>query len=848
MEIRVAQGVQEAALHNAVGKIYITLNKDPLQFLENNQYYDHAVLGAFCEKLDPHLAFVAYKHADGACDDALVRVTQENGLFKDLARYLVERQDIDLWTRVLRPEGYVEGGPEPPSRRYLLDQVVQTALPETHNADEVSTTVKAFMQCDLPGELIELLERIVLQGSEFSNNRNLQNLLILTAIRAAKDRVMEYVNRLDNFDGPDIAKIAVGEQYCLFEEALAIYVKFGKKSSGDEQLAHHVAAVEVLVDYIRDLQRANEFAERVNTAAVWSKLARAQLDSALVKEAIESYIKAKDPADYIAVIAAAEEAEKYEDLVAYLKMSRKTIKEAYLDTQLIYALARCGKLGELEEIISVPNVAKIDEIGDRCFQEGMFEAARLLFININNNAKLALCYVHMKQFREAVDAATKANSLPTWKEVCLACLRAGEYRLANVCGLHIIVHPDHLEELIGHYERMGRTAEVLALMEQGLGLDHAHAGIFTELGVLYTKYQPEKLMEHIKVFHARMNVVKLLRACERALLWNEAVLLYKEDNQHDAAVRTMVDHPVSFSHEMFLDCVQKVRNPEVHYKAISFYVAQHPLLLPRLLQILTPHLDHARVVHLLKKSDAIPLAIEYLRSVQKENLSAVNEALNDYYILEEDFETLRHSVDDFDNFDQIHLAQRIEKHELLEFRRLAAYIYRRNKRWVQSISLSKQDKMYKDAIDTSAESGDAEITEDLVRFFVSVNDKASFAAALFTCYDLMSPDVAVELAWRHGYTDFTMPYVIQYLRHLHEKVKSLSEKVAPAKEMNADSAAAASMMMGSMMMMNDTLMIGYGGPGYGQQPSYGQPGEIPDPYQQQAYYGGYGGGMGGGYY
>jgi hypothetical protein len=70
-----------------------------------------------------------------------------------------------------------------------LSQVVQTALPETKNADEVSSTVKAFMHCDMPGELIELLERIVLQGSDFSDNKNLQNLLILTAIRANKEKV-----------------------------------------------------------------------------------------------------------------------------------------------------------------------------------------------------------------------------------------------------------------------------------------------------------------------------------------------------------------------------------------------------------------------------------------------------------------------------------------------------------------------------------------------------------------------------------------------------------------------------------------------------------------------------------
>jgi len=277
---------------------------------------------------------------------------------------LVERQDLELWTRVLRPEGYNPADPEPPSRRYLLDQIVQTALPEAKNPDEVSTTVKAFMQCDMPEELIELLERIVLQGSEFSNNRNLQNLLILTAIRANKEKVMEYINRLDNFDGPDIAKIAASDANELFEEALTIYIKFGKKAAAgsDEQIAHHVAAVEVLVEKIRDLDRGKEFAERVNQSAVWSKLARAQLDGQLVSEAISSYIKAKDATEYLLVINAAEGVENYEDLVPYLKMARKQVKEALIDTQLIYSLARINKLSELDEVISVPNVAKIDQI------------------------------------------------------------------------------------------------------------------------------------------------------------------------------------------------------------------------------------------------------------------------------------------------------------------------------------------------------------------------------------------------------------------------------------------------------------------------------------------------------
>ncbi|CAF4345449.1 unnamed protein product, partial [Rotaria magnacalcarata] len=62
---------------------------------------------------------------------------------------------------------------------------------------------------DLPNNLIELLEKIVIDNSVFSEHRNLQNLLILTAIKADRSRVMDYINRLENYDAPDIANIAI---------------------------------------------------------------------------------------------------------------------------------------------------------------------------------------------------------------------------------------------------------------------------------------------------------------------------------------------------------------------------------------------------------------------------------------------------------------------------------------------------------------------------------------------------------------------------------------------------------------------------------------------------------------
>lgn len=46
-------------------------------------------------------------------------------------------------------------------------------------------------------------------------------------------------------------------------------------------------------------------------------------------------------------------------------------------------------------------------------------------------------------------------------------------------------------------------------------------------------------------------------------------------------------------------------------------------------------------------------------AVQSNNVSAVNEALNEIYVEEEDYDRLRESIDLHDNFDQIGLAQRV---------------------------------------------------------------------------------------------------------------------------------------------------------------------------------------------
>lgn len=52
----------------------------------------------------------------------------------------------------------------------------------------------------------------------------------------------------------------------------------------------------------------------------------------------------------------------WEDLVKFLQMARKKARESYVETELIFALAKTNRLAELEEFINGPNNAHIQQV------------------------------------------------------------------------------------------------------------------------------------------------------------------------------------------------------------------------------------------------------------------------------------------------------------------------------------------------------------------------------------------------------------------------------------------------------------------------------------------------------
>lgn len=749
-------GSNDQAVYNTLAKIYIDSNNSPEKFLEENNSYDTLVIGKYCEKRDPYLAYIAY--SKGGNDDELINITNDNKMYKYQARYLLKKSDFGLWDKVLISDNV--------HRRSLIDQVISTGIPELTDPEPVSITVKAFMENDLPHELIELLEKIILEPSPFNDNTSLQGLLILTAIKADPSKVTTYVEKLDKYDPVEIAPLCIDNQ--LYEEAFEVYDKFELRND----------AMKVLVEDIMSLDRGETYAEKYDTSELWFQLGNAQLNGLRISEAIDSYVKSKNPANYEQVIEIAEHGGKEEELIKFLDMARSSLREPVIDGALINAYASLDKLSDIEKFVAGPNVADLEAIGDKLFEAKNYKAAKILFSNVSKYSKLATTLVYLKDYQGAVDCARKASNTNVWKQVNDACIENKEFRLAQICGMNLIIDAEELPALVRIYEHNGYFKELIGLFESGLGLERAHMGMFTELAVLYSKYSPEKVMEHLKLFWSRINIPKVISACEAAHLYPELIFLYCHYEEWDNAALTMIEKSeVAFDHLSFKEIIVKCPNLEIYYKAINFYLNEEPTLLVDLLSVLTPKLDLPRVVGMFVKSDNLPLIKPFLVAVLEKNNSVVNSAYHELLIEEEDYKSLRSSIENESNnrYNKLELAEKLENHDLIFFRQISATLYTKEKKFNKAISILKNDQLWSDLLKTAALSKSRKIAHELLDYFVETGNRECFVALLYVCYSLIDHDYVMELGWLHELTNFIKPYEISIA---YENQKKLNEVYA----------------------------------------------------------------------
>lgn len=759
LDKRIAEGNTQKEVHDALAKQVIDFDRNPEKFLSEDRFYDVKEIGRYAESREPQLAVIAYRRDMGTCDDEILDLTNKNSLYRIQAKYLVERQNKELWARVLDPHNGHKAA--------VVEQVVSSALPESKSVEEVSATVQAFISADMPEELMGLLEKIVLHSNEFSGYKKLQTLLITTAMRTDRSRVMDYINRLDNYDAQEIIKLALNPQFGLYEEALVVLRKTKQP----------VEAMNVLLNNIGSIPRAADFAEKTNLPEVWSILGRAYLRTEEFGPAVDCFVKAKDSSAVEDVVILGRKAGSWQKLVEFFDMARESRKEALIDNEYIYCLARLNRNSDIETFVNSGNAADLSKTGDRLFSEGLYEPARILFFKLKANSKIASCLIRQKQYSQALEYARKANNTKTWKEIVYACVEEKEFKLAAVAALQVVLIPDHLDEMVQFYELHEVPEEIILVLEQAITNEKTHVGIFTELAALYARHRQAKLSDFIKAYFQKLNVTKLTRVCKKNQLWPEIVYLHSNYKEYDTAVAVMMEHsPSCFQHDSFVQNLAKVTNSDLYYRAIGFYIEEEPLKLNDMLKQLTLKLDFSRVVQIVQRSGYLPLIIDWLKSVQNQNNQSVNDALNQVYLEIHDYEALRASILAYDQFDAMGLAKLIESSDHPEFRRISSLIYRKNKKFDESIELSINDGHFRDAIETAQESKSQETVDNLLHFFAAKGLKEYFAVMTYTCYELLQPDLVLEYGWRYGLTDFTMPFMIQLVKDLNVRVESVQKK------------------------------------------------------------------------
>lgn len=134
--------------------------------------------------------------------------------FESKVQQLVASGNLESWSALLEdPAGDFRQNLELEGIGPVVSAVVAASV------ESVTTVIKAFMTANLPGQLFSLLDESRKLKAEWSNNKHIENLLIMTAMKHCPQEVERLVGELMQIDSVDVAKILVSDAYKMFREA-----------------------------------------------------------------------------------------------------------------------------------------------------------------------------------------------------------------------------------------------------------------------------------------------------------------------------------------------------------------------------------------------------------------------------------------------------------------------------------------------------------------------------------------------------------------------------------------------------------------------------------------------------
>jgi clathrin heavy chain len=122
------------------------------------------------------------------------------------------------------------------------------------------------------------------------------------------------------------------------------------------------------------------------------------------------------------------------------------------------------------------NVADVLEVGEKCFEDELYQAAKLLFTSISDWARpVSMTTFDLWAFSDGELGFGNRFTL----------LEKTEFRLAQICGFHIIVHAVS-------YCALFEVTLTTYCETGGACCSHPNVWVFFHFSILLTKYKPAK--------------------------------------------------------------------------------------------------------------------------------------------------------------------------------------------------------------------------------------------------------------------------------------------------------------------------------------------------------------------
>ncbi|KAM5312310.1 clathrin heavy chain 2 [Glossophaga mutica] len=188
----------------------------------------------------------------------------------------------------------------------------------------------------------------------------------------------------------------------------------------------------------------------------------------------------------------------------------------------------------------------------------------------------------------------------------------------------------------GNGDGLGQLQGANLPVEAAVDLEQAHLG-----ATLYFRAKPQKMLEHLEFVWSRVNIPKVLRGTGQAHLWEELVFLCDRYKKYDSAILTVISHP---------RCLERWAVQGHHCQGFFFL-----------------HVSPCNTASYRGMQASDGGAVNTCQRI-REPRSTPRKAVSS--------RGLRTSVYTYNNFDNSSLAQRLEKHQLIQFRHIAMYLYK----------------------------------------------------------------------------------------------------------------------------------------------------------------------------